>query len=90
MVLVLKARRAARAGALKALDFATTRCAPACERFVDVLGLKTLFGIFMDRVKVKGAGAAEQEVEERSVSTLFNLFQVRPWMLRLNNASSLP
>jgi hypothetical protein len=33
-------------------DFACTRCPQACERFVDVLGLKTLFSIFMGKSKV--------------------------------------
>lgn len=35
-----------------AQDFACTRCPQACERFVDVLGLKTLFSIFMGKSKV--------------------------------------
>ena len=33
-------------------DFACTRCPAACERFVDVLGLKILFSIFMGKSKV--------------------------------------
>lgn len=34
-------------------DFACTRCPQACERFVDVLGLKILFSIFMGKSKVR-------------------------------------
>ncbi len=36
-----------------AQDFACTRCPQACERFVDVLGLKILFSIFMGKSKVR-------------------------------------
>lgn len=53
MILILKQKRAARLGALKTLDYALTRCPAACERFVDTLGLKTLFAIFMGRTKVR-------------------------------------
>ena len=56
MLLVLKGRRAHRTAALKVLDFATTRCPPACERLVDQQGLKTLFAIFMGKLKVGGGG----------------------------------
>ncbi len=52
MVLMLKARRFARAGALKALDFALTRCPAAAEHFVDSFGLKPFSAIFMRRIKV--------------------------------------
>jgi hypothetical protein len=52
MILILKQKRSARLGALKTLDFALTRSPAACERFVDMLGLKTLFAIFMGRSKV--------------------------------------
>ena len=53
MVLMLKARRFARAGALKALDFALTRSPAACDHFVDALGLKPFSAIFMGRIKVR-------------------------------------
>lgn len=52
MLLILKQKRIARAGALKALDFATTKSPGNCERFVDQLGLKTIFAMFMGKVKV--------------------------------------
>ena len=52
MQLILKERRIARLGSLKVLDFATTRCPPACERWVDLTGLKQLFAIFMGKAKV--------------------------------------
>ena len=56
LLLILKAKRAARTSALKCLDFATSGCAPACERVVDQQGLKTLFAIFMGKLKVWGWG----------------------------------
>ncbi|BDA41413.1 beta-catenin-like protein 1 [Coccomyxa sp. Obi] len=76
MVLILKQKKAVRASALKALDFACTRCPAACERFVDVLGLKTLFSIFMGKSKVKrrkGEDSHEAEEEERVVSIISSL-----------------
>ena len=53
MLLILKQKRLARAGALKALDFATTRAQANCERFVDQYGLKTIFAMFMGKCKVE-------------------------------------
>lgn len=79
MVLVLRGRRAARGAALKCLDFATTRCSPACDRVVDHGGLKTLFALLMGKLKAKGAGGkradegALAEEEERCVSVVANL-----------------
>lgn len=52
MLLILKQKRLARAGALKALDFATTRSPANCEKFVDQYGLKTAFAMFMGKCKV--------------------------------------
>jgi hypothetical protein len=53
MILILKQKRPIRMGALKALDYALTNCPAACERFVDMLGLKSLFGLFMGRGTVR-------------------------------------
>jgi beta-catenin-like protein 1 len=52
LLLILKGRRTTRGSALKCLDFACTRCAAACDRLVDQQGLKTLFAIFMGKLKV--------------------------------------
>lgn len=74
MLLVLKGCCAHRTAALKCLDFATTACPPACERLVDQQGLRTLFGIFMGKLKVKKQDeAAAKEEEERTVSIIANL-----------------
>ena len=53
MLITMKQRRLAYSSAVKALDFALTRCPAACERFVDVLGLKTLFAIFIGKVNIE-------------------------------------
>nr|ABR18437.1 unknown [Picea sitchensis] len=48
MIIIMKQKKSAYGSAMRALDFAMTKFPPACERFVDVLGLKTLFAAFMD------------------------------------------
>lgn len=76
MMLILKQKRRVRTGALKALDFALVRCLPACERLVDVQGLRTLFPLFMGKHKLKrpaGEEGEEQEEEEHCVSLITNL-----------------
>eukprot|EP00955_Chlamydomonas_euryale_P051772 354954-Chlamydomonas_euryale.AAC.8 len=110
-----QSKKQSRYGALKLLDFATTRYAPPCEKLVDLGGLKHLFGIFMGKAKIKVCGCVwrlnvrihvacveggflkqtdgwleqalcgprgdkggkdvEAELEERSVSIIFNLLQ---------------
>ena len=52
LLLILKSKRRTRTSALKCLDFATTRCPPACDRVVDQQGLRTLFAIFLGKLKV--------------------------------------
>ncbi|KIY93572.1 Beta-catenin-like protein 1 [Monoraphidium neglectum] len=74
MFLLLKAKKASRYGAIKALDF-------ACTLLVEVGGLAPLFALFMGRTKVKGpkgdkAGKdVAREMEERSVSLISSLLQ---------------
>ncbi|CAI5958149.1 unnamed protein product [Closterium sp. NIES-65] len=78
MIITMKQRKLAYSSAMKALDFATTRCPAACERFVDVLGLKTLFSAFMNKVTVKRKDKSEtlqlqQEIDERVISLIASL-----------------
>ena len=90
MCIILKQKRLSRAGALKALDFATTRQPAACERLVDMGGLKSLFAIFMSRGRVRRAAgskggdeaADQQAAEERAVSVIANLMMVPLFCLR--------
>lgn len=60
-----------RRSALKVLSFALTRNAPNCKRFVNVLGLKTLFAAFMK--KGKGKSAVELGEEEHVISSIASL-----------------
>ncbi|CAI5513195.1 unnamed protein product [Closterium sp. Naga37s-1] len=78
MIITTRQRKLAYSSAMKALDFATTRCPAACERFVDVLGLKTLFSAFMNKVTVKRKDKSEtlqlqQEIDERVISLIASL-----------------
>eukprot|EP00897_Mesotaenium_endlicherianum_P007045 jgi/Mesen1/6369/ME000329S05538 len=80
MIIIMKQKRMAYVSAVKVLDFAMTRCPVACERFVDVLGLKTLFAAFMGRVPVKRKSKSEEaalqdEIEERVISIIASLFE---------------
>ncbi|OEL21915.1 Beta-catenin-like protein 1 [Dichanthelium oligosanthes] len=67
MIIIMKQKKLAYSSAIRTLDFAMTRFPPACERFVDVLGLKTAFAAFMD--------SRQQEEQERELSGgLFYVF----------------
>ncbi|KAJ7569069.1 hypothetical protein O6H91_01G059700 [Diphasiastrum complanatum] len=77
MIIIMKQKRLAYGSAMKALDFAMTRCTAACERFVDVLGLKTLFAAFMGKVPVRTKHKTDrsiEEIEERVISLAASLF----------------
>lgn len=65
MVLIMKEKNVARSRSIKALDYAMSGSAgtPNCERFVDALGLKTLFAAFMNKARASGH-FAETELTE--------------------------
>lgn len=52
MIIVMKQKKSAYGSAIRALDFSMTKYPPACERFVDVLGLKTAFAAFMGKASI--------------------------------------
>lgn len=52
MIIIMKQKKSAYGSAVRALDFAMTKYSPACERFVDVLGLKTAFSAFMGKASI--------------------------------------
>lgn len=52
MIIIMKQKKFAYGSAVRALDFAMTKYPPACERFVDVLGLKTAFAAFMGKASI--------------------------------------
>ncbi|KAH9674928.1 DUF1716 domain-containing protein [Citrus sinensis] len=77
MIIIMKQKKSAYASAIRALDFAMTKYPPACERFVDVLGLKTAFAAFMGKIPVNKKNKKEryqEELEERLVSLIASLF----------------
>ncbi|CAN4078446.1 unnamed protein product [Withania somnifera] len=47
MIIIMNQKKMCYGSAIRALDFAMTNYPPACERFVDVMGLKTAFPAFM-------------------------------------------
>ncbi|GAA5874921.1 hypothetical protein JCM8547_003611 [Rhodosporidiobolus lusitaniae] len=78
LVLMLKAKNLSRSRAIKALDHALQgRAGEAlCEKFVEALGLKTLFAVFMGKVAAgkKKAAATTHEDMEHILSILSSLF----------------
>jgi beta-catenin-like protein 1 len=76
MLIVLKNKTSGRGGALKVLDYATTRYGPACCRIVTANGLKTVFAVFMGKLKSKMAkkdAAVAREDDERIMSIISNM-----------------
>ncbi|KAL5721588.1 hypothetical protein ACHQM5_005214 [Ranunculus cassubicifolius] len=77
MIIIMKQKKLAYGSAIRALDFAMTKYPPACERFVDVLGLKTVFSAFMGKIPISKKNKKEryqEELEERLVSLVASLF----------------
>ncbi|CAN1351692.1 Beta-catenin-like protein 1 [Linum perenne] len=83
MIIIMKQKKSAYSSAIRALDFAMTKYPPACERFVDVLGLKTAFAAFMDvhllflqipMSKKNKKESYQEELEERIISLIASLF----------------
>ncbi|XP_028800614.1 beta-catenin-like protein 1 [Neltuma alba] len=77
MIIIMKQKKLAYGSAIRALDFAMTKYPPACERFVDVLGLKTAFAAFMGKVPINKKNKKEryqEELEGRIVSLISSLF----------------
>lgn len=77
MIIIMKQKKLAYSSATRTLDFAMTKFPPACERFVDVLGLKTAFAAFMGKIPVNKKNKKEsyqEEVEERIISLIASLF----------------
>ncbi|KAJ8753422.1 hypothetical protein K2173_019821 [Erythroxylum novogranatense] len=76
MIIIMKQKKSAYASAIRVLDFAMTNYPPACERFVDVLGLKTAFAAFMGKIPISKKNKKEryqEELEERIVSLIASL-----------------
>ncbi|KAK9106434.1 hypothetical protein Syun_022445 [Stephania yunnanensis] len=81
MIIIMKQKKLAYGSAIRALDFAMTNYPPACERFVDVLGLKTAFAAFMGKARISipmskknKKESHQEELEERIISLVASLF----------------
>lgn len=74
---IIKKRRALRIGGLKLIEFATTGSSVACQHLLDAFGLKTVFSVFMDKLKVRQGKDPElnQKLEEISITVISNLLQ---------------
>merc|ERR1719232_50361 len=87
MNLMLREKKKSRAGALKVLSHALTghEGTDSCIKFVDILGLRTLFPLFMKPPsRNKRVGVSSEEHEERTVSILASLLKN---VTHINNAS---
>ncbi|CAA7038548.1 unnamed protein product [Microthlaspi erraticum] len=77
MIIIMKQKKYAYGSAIRALDFAMTNYPPACERFLDVMGLKTAFAAFMGKIPLNKRIKRErykEELEERVISLIASLF----------------
>jgi beta-catenin-like protein 1 len=76
MIIIMNQKKLCYASAIRALDFAMTNYSPACERFVDVMGLKTAFPAFMGKIPLSKDKKKRfrEELEERLVSLVASLF----------------
>ncbi|UJR28184.1 hypothetical protein I4U23_009437 [Adineta vaga] len=78
MNIMLKERKASRNGALKTLDFAMTGVEGKdnCQKIVDILGLRTIFPLFMKPPKGnKRSGEMRAENEEHVISCIASLIR---------------
>ncbi|XP_048097681.1 beta-catenin-like protein 1 isoform X2 [Alosa alosa] len=78
MNLMLREKKMSRAGALKVLDH--SMIGPEghdnCHKFVDILGLRTIFPLFMKTPKkMKKAGISEKEHEEHACSIIASMLR---------------
>ncbi|ORX89907.1 DUF1716-domain-containing protein [Basidiobolus meristosporus CBS 931.73] len=84
MLIMLKEKVMSRMRALKVLNYATATAAGAnnCKRFVDILGLKTLFSVFMKKgvKKLKKAykNFSDKEEEEHVMCIIVSLLRYLP------------
>ncbi|XP_047322446.1 beta-catenin-like protein 1 [Impatiens glandulifera] len=77
MIIIMNQKKSCYGSATRALDFAMTNYPPACERFVDVMGLKTAFPAFMGKIPINSKNKKKrykEELEERLVSLVASLF----------------
>ncbi|XP_073038608.1 uncharacterized protein [Primulina eburnea] len=77
MIIIMNQKKSCYGSAIRALDFALTNYPPACERFIDVMGLKTAFPAFMGKIPLNKKNKKKrykEELEERLISLIASLF----------------
>jgi len=74
MLMMVKEKKFSRSRALKVLNFALKSSPPSCERFVSILGNKTLFPSLM-RAASKSTEAERMQDEENVMSCISHLLQ---------------
>lgn len=85
-LLIARRRGGCAKHALKLVDFALNRCPPACERFVDLLGLRVAFAALMGKLssarkrkrKREDREEDESEESERGLSIIASLLSCLP------------
>lgn len=78
MILMLREKKLSRRSSLKVLDYAMQGAEGAenCSKFIEFLGLRSLFPLFMKPLKSnKKVGSSEDEVEEHTCSIVMWLFR---------------
>jgi len=75
MLNMIRKKKKAKYGAIRALDFALLKCGPNCEKFVDKGGLKVLFAEYMTMGTKQKKKADARLVEEHVMSLICELFR---------------
>ncbi|XP_068725053.1 beta-catenin-like protein 1 [Montipora capricornis] len=78
MILMLREKKLSRRSSLKVLDYAMQGAEGGenCSKFIEFLGLRSLFPLFMKPLKSnKKVGSSEDEVEEHTCSIVMWLFR---------------
>ncbi|KAL3858660.1 hypothetical protein ACJMK2_008922 [Sinanodonta woodiana] len=77
MNLMLREKKLSRNSAIKVLNHAMTGAEGSdnCQKFIDILGLRSVFPLFMKTPKKSSAGPTPQELEEHIVSIIASLLR---------------
>eukprot|EP01068_Selenidium_serpulae_P008542 Selendium_serpulae@DN5008_c0_g1_i1.p2 len=73
MIRMLRERKSAYRAALRLTNFALQNCPSNCQLFVEKLGLKSLFGIFLKRSVSKKKKSEEKEDDEHMTGIILSL-----------------
>lgn len=78
MILMIREKKLSRLSAIKVLDHAMTgpQGSDNCQKFVDILGLRSIFPLFMKTPKTnKKAGPNHQDMEEHIISIISSMMK---------------